>query len=102
MPRYDGTGPQGAGPRTGRGMGRCRSPAEPVYGSSVWRGTRAWIGGGEPRRSSQTPRQSGEDSDDHDTTSPDNERSAKTCLEALLKELDRVMGLFYLGKQRTQ
>lgn len=23
MPRFDGTGPQGKGPRTGRGMGRC-------------------------------------------------------------------------------
>lgn len=23
MPRGDGTGPQGKGPRTGRGMGRC-------------------------------------------------------------------------------
>lgn len=23
MPRFDGTGPMGLGPRTGRGMGRC-------------------------------------------------------------------------------
>jgi hypothetical protein len=23
MPRFDGTGPQGNGPKTGRGMGRC-------------------------------------------------------------------------------
>lgn len=23
MPAFDGTGPQGAGPMTGRGMGRC-------------------------------------------------------------------------------
>jgi hypothetical protein len=26
MPRGDGTGPLGYGPRTGRGMGRCRFP----------------------------------------------------------------------------
>ncbi|MFP4476968.1 MAG: DUF5320 domain-containing protein [Desulfatibacillaceae bacterium] len=24
MPRQDGTGPEGRGPRTGRGAGRCR------------------------------------------------------------------------------
>ena len=24
MPRLDGTGPEGKGPRTGRGMGNCR------------------------------------------------------------------------------
>lgn len=24
MPRYDGTGPQGKGPQTGRGMGFCK------------------------------------------------------------------------------
>jgi len=24
MPRFDGTGPNGQGPLTGRGMGRCR------------------------------------------------------------------------------
>ena len=26
MPRFDGTGPMGMGPRTGRGMGRCNCP----------------------------------------------------------------------------
>ena len=25
MPRRDGTGPSGLGPRTGRGMGKCKS-----------------------------------------------------------------------------
>ena len=25
MPRFDGTGPMGRGPRTGRGLGRCSS-----------------------------------------------------------------------------
>ncbi|HRZ30335.1 MAG TPA: DUF5320 domain-containing protein [Candidatus Paceibacterota bacterium] len=25
MPRSDGTGPQGQGPRTGRGMGNCQT-----------------------------------------------------------------------------
>lgn len=24
MPRFDKTGPQGRGPRTGRGMGKCK------------------------------------------------------------------------------
>jgi len=27
MPRLDGTGPQGQGPRTGRGMGNCQGCA---------------------------------------------------------------------------
>ncbi|MCK9290526.1 MAG: DUF5320 domain-containing protein [Bacteroidales bacterium] len=26
MPRLDGTGPEGKGPQTGRGMGRCANP----------------------------------------------------------------------------
>jgi len=30
MPVLDGTGPQGAGPMTGRGMGKCAG-ANPVY-----------------------------------------------------------------------
>jgi hypothetical protein len=25
MPKFDGTGPQGKGPNTGRGLGRCNS-----------------------------------------------------------------------------
>ena len=28
MPRNDGTGPVGTGPRTGRGLGRCGRPAD--------------------------------------------------------------------------
>ena len=28
MPGYDRTGPAGAGPHTGRGVGRCRRPSE--------------------------------------------------------------------------
>ena len=31
MPRYDGTGPQGMGPMTGRGMGYCTGYANPAY-----------------------------------------------------------------------
>jgi len=27
MPRFDGTGPRGRGPGTGRGMGRCSNPS---------------------------------------------------------------------------
>jgi hypothetical protein len=25
MPRFDGTGPRGKGPRTGRGLGKCKT-----------------------------------------------------------------------------
>jgi hypothetical protein len=28
MPRFDGTGPQGKGPKTGRGLGRCFNSTE--------------------------------------------------------------------------
>jgi len=31
MPGYDGTGPQGIGPMTGRGMGYCTEYANPAY-----------------------------------------------------------------------
>ena len=34
MPRGDGTGPQGQGPKTGRGMGKC----DPQDGTPVPRG----------------------------------------------------------------
>lgn len=52
MPARDGTGPLGQGPRTGRGMGNCRSvdyqitsSSEPMFiqpsgwGGRVWRAT---------------------------------------------------------------
>lgn len=45
MPKFDGTGPAGAGPRTGRGMGPC-------CGGYGWgRGTGAGFGMGYGRRS---------------------------------------------------
>jgi len=31
MPRGDGTGPEGKGPRTGRGLGKCSGNKEPGY-----------------------------------------------------------------------
>ncbi|NIV39439.1 MAG: hypothetical protein GWN58_61525, partial [Anaerolineae bacterium] len=34
MPRGDGTGPRGAGPRTGRGMGTCNGSQTPGFASS--------------------------------------------------------------------
>lgn len=37
MPGLNGTGPMGAGSRTGRGMGRCR-PADASYGAANWTG----------------------------------------------------------------
>lgn len=31
MPRGDGTGPEGKGPRTGRGLGHCTEDGVPSY-----------------------------------------------------------------------
>lgn len=52
MPRYDGTGPQGFGPMTGRGMGFCGINARNVrrfakwapMGFAVWTGVRRFAG----------------------------------------------------------
>ncbi|NMA93143.1 MAG: DUF5320 domain-containing protein [Clostridiales bacterium] len=38
MPRMDGTGPMGEGPKTGRGMGSCEGEATPRYGIGRGRG----------------------------------------------------------------
>lgn len=45
MPNFDGTGPQGQGPKTGRGMGKCnddkpanRAPAGRGQGRGAGRG----------------------------------------------------------------
>jgi len=63
MPRFDGTGPQGQGPLTGRGQGYCALPipeaGQPSYGyagiqqapvrvdpSVAWRASGAGIGRG--------------------------------------------------------
>ncbi|MCK9548793.1 MAG: DUF5320 domain-containing protein, partial [Sphaerochaeta sp.] len=53
MPRYDGTGPWGYGPMTGRGMGRCNPAYHQGYGFGWGRGMgrrffgRGWgMGGG--------------------------------------------------------
>jgi hypothetical protein len=35
MPVFDGTGPLGQGPRTGRGLGYCAPTAGPFYGQPV-------------------------------------------------------------------
>lgn len=48
MPGFDGTGPQGAGPMTGRGRGYCMSYLNPAAGPVSWfgwgsgRGRRRW------------------------------------------------------------
>lgn len=42
MPAFDGTGPQGAGPMTGRGMGRCGHGRR--FGFGCGRGTRRGLG----------------------------------------------------------
>lgn len=50
MPRFDGTGPQGQGARTGRGMGNCvtsDTPAQqPIYGAGQGGGGRGGAGQG--------------------------------------------------------
>jgi len=35
MPRFDGTGPEGKGPRTGRGLGNCPKEKDQEKTSSV-------------------------------------------------------------------
>jgi len=40
MPAFDGTGPQGKGPGTGRGLGRCEK------GKGLGQGLRRGMGGG--------------------------------------------------------
>jgi len=48
MPRFDGTGPQGQGPLTGRGAGRCAGAAgdDSLRGwrFARWLGPVAWFG----------------------------------------------------------
>lgn len=46
MPRGDRTGPQGAGPRTGRGMGYCSGYDRPGYANPT-PGFRGWAGFGQ-------------------------------------------------------
>ena len=48
MPRFDKTGPQGKGPRTGRGMGNCPpiGTAKPVAGVGRGRGLGRGMGQG--------------------------------------------------------
>jgi hypothetical protein len=61
MPRLDGTGPQGKGPMTGRGLGKCKkasdgskneaniSPCGKVMGTGAGRGRGASCGQGRGR-----------------------------------------------------
>jgi hypothetical protein len=44
MPRLDGTGPRGSGPRTGRGMGICPTGIAPRVGAPR-RGSGRGLGG---------------------------------------------------------
>lgn len=51
MPRFDGTGPQGAGPMTGRGQGRCNPNGSPYttgsyMGMGSGQGSGRALGGG--------------------------------------------------------
>lgn len=49
MPRFDGTGPQGQGPMTGRGMGPCGQGGRPV-GPGMGRGAGRGMGQGYGRQ----------------------------------------------------
>lgn len=46
MPRGDGTGPQGQGPMSGRGMGRCSEGKPSERSNSIPSQTRSGIQGG--------------------------------------------------------
>lgn len=45
MPRFDGTGPEGAGPMTGRAAGRCNDAA-PQTGAAQYGAQGNWLGRG--------------------------------------------------------
>jgi hypothetical protein len=51
MPQINGTGPEGKGPKTGRGLGKCKKPPqeepERILGKGM--GKRRKSGGGEGR-----------------------------------------------------
>jgi len=51
MPRGDGTGPDGRGPMTGRGLGPCGSQtkADPTRRTIIRKGLGRGPGGGRPR-----------------------------------------------------
>ena len=46
MPRYNGTGPRGQGPLSGRGMGYCAQRAVGYYGRGYGRGIGCGMGRG--------------------------------------------------------
>ncbi len=57
MPRGDGTGPSGQGPRTGRGMGFCNGNNAPGYANSGFgRGMGRGRGFGRGRATAYNPR----------------------------------------------
>jgi len=48
MPKMNGTGPDGKGPKTGRGLGKCKkhSPEEHLTNLGIGQGLRRKTGGG--------------------------------------------------------
>ncbi len=77
MPRGDGTGPRGQGPKTGRQMGNCEG-AEPIYGRGMGRGFGRGIGRGFRNRR-------------YNLSSEDERKyleSEKTAIEKRLKDLE--------------
>jgi len=51
MPQMNGTGPEGKGPKTGRGLGRCKNPTPEELNEKLGKGLgkRRKSGGGEGR-----------------------------------------------------
>jgi hypothetical protein len=106
MPRTNGTGPQGNGPRTGRRLGRCGRPADqatavadPYHDCGL--GWGYWPGaGGRSRRSRGKGRGRGrgsaratrevEGSSSTDTTRGHQRTFLRQRIEALKEELNRV------------
>jgi hypothetical protein len=60
VPRFDGTGPQGEGPMTGRGEGYCAvalpdEPGQPAYGYAGLQGTPMRLGRSQALPASRVP-----------------------------------------------
>lgn len=79
MPRQDGTGPQGLGPRTGRGLGPCGAGAGFARGAGFGRGMGRGMGFGRGFRYGYPSLQGNANL---------SEKDEKKILEAELKEIE--------------
>ena len=101
MPRYDRTGPVGAGSRTGRGLGRCGRPADgtrPVEDPYQDEGTewfgQPWGGGRGRRRGSGMGGRASQDAAGSDLTPRRRQAFLRRRIQELTAQLDRVNKLF--------